>query len=384
MVDVLSEGTRVRPVNFGPLRGALGNARLKGENGDTVEFWLATEDGKVTKSSFTSDGDEQSLEIAAKVASMVVGKSLEEVKDLPPLTEEGGAFVLSVMQRAIEDLEVHLLQQQKHQLKEGPTEKVKKPTERRTIMVMSGKGGVGKSTVAVNLAISLAKAGLKVGLVDVDIHGPSIPTMLNLPNVTVMQGSDGIQPVILGDLYNLEVMSLGFLLENADDAVVWRGPLKNSLISQFLNDVAWGPLDYLIVDLPPGTGDEPLSVAQQLKGKTEGLLVTTPQAVATVDVARSVNFCRQMEIPVVGVIENMAGFVCPHCNTITAIFRSGGGKALAKHYNIPFLGSLPIDASMGVVGDAGVPYVQRYSDSPIASTYMEIAKTLNETRSVEL
>ena len=178
-------------------------------------------------------------------------------------------------------------------------------------MVMSGKGGVGKSTVAVNLAISLAKQGLRVGLVDVDIHGPSIPTMLNLPNITVMQAADGIQPVILGDLYNIEVMSLGFLLEKADDPVVWRGPLKNTLISQFLNEVAWGPLDYLIVDLPPGTGDEPLSVAQQLSGKAEGILVTTPQAVATVDVARSINFCRQMNIPVAGIVENMAGFVCP-------------------------------------------------------------------------
>lgn len=248
-------------------------------------------------------------------------------------------------------------------------------------MVMSGKGGVGKSTVAVNLALSLAAKGFRVGLVDVDIHGPSIPTMLNLPNVTVMNAADGIQPVILGDMFSLEVMSIGFLLNKPDDPVVWRGPLKNSLIEQFLNDVAWGPLDYLIIDCPPGTGDEPLSVAQQLKERAEAVLVTTPQAVSTADVSRSINFCRQLSMPVVGLVENMSGFVCPNCHATTDIFRTGGGKMLAERYDIPFLGSIPIDPSFGISGDAGMPYVQRFADSPVADTYRTIADTLHKTRS---
>jgi ATP-binding protein involved in chromosome partitioning len=249
-------------------------------------------------------------------------------------------------------------------------------------MVMSGKGGVGKSTVAVNLALSLAAQGKRVGLVDVDIHGPSIPTMLNLTNVTVMQAADGIQPLILGDLYNLEVMSVGFLLEHDDDPVIWRGPLKNSLIEQFLNDVAWGPLDYLFIDCPPGTGDEPLSVAQQLKEKAEAILVTTPQQVAVSDVARSVNFCRQMKMPLIGVIENMASFICPNCNTVTDIFRTGGGKSLAERYKIPLLGSIPIDPSFGVTADAGYPFVVRYNDSPIAMKYKEIVNKLEQGETI--
>ncbi|MGI6481225.1 MAG: Mrp/NBP35 family ATP-binding protein [Sphaerochaetaceae bacterium] len=378
MGNELEIETKVIPLNFGPLRGADGNARLQGEGGAMVEFWLRAKETKIVEASFISGSEE--LEKIAALAKKVVGLSLEEAKQLEG---EYPALALEALKGAISNLEVNLLQREKRTIKLDP-EEVKAPKERRTLMVMSGKGGVGKSTVAVNLAISLAKQGLRVGLVDVDIHGPSIPTMLNLPNITVMQAADGIQPVILGDLYNIEVMSLGFLLEKADDPVVWRGPLKNTLIAQFLNEVAWGPLDYLIVDLPPGTGDEPLSVAQQLSGKAEGILVTTPQAVATVDVARSINFCRQMKIPVAGIVENMAGFVCPQCHTTTAIFRSGGGRALADKYHIPFLGSIPIDPLMGLAGDGGIPFVQRFEGSPIANTYLGIAKTLNETRSVEL
>lgn len=378
MGNELEIETKVIPLNFGPLKGADGNARLQSEGGTMVEFWLRAEGTKIVEASFISGTEE--IKRTSVLAKKVVGLTIEEAKQLEG---EYPKLALEALREALSNLEVNLLQREKRVIK-PPLEEVKAPKERRTLMVMSGKGGVGKSTVAVNLAISLAKQGLRVGLVDVDIHGPSIPTMLNLLKVTVMQAADGIQPVILGDLYNLEVMSLGFLLEKGDDPVVWRGPLKNSLIAQFLNEVAWGPLDYLIVDLPPGTGDEPLSVAQQLSGKAEGILVTTPQAVATVDVARSINFCRQMKIPVAGIVENMAGFVCPHCHTTTAIFRSGGGRALTDKYHLPFLGSIPIDPSMGLAGDGGIPFVQRFEGSPIANTYLEIAKILNKTRSVEL
>lgn len=391
----VKEGNRQVPVNFGPLRDANGNARITGPCGDTVEFWLIGDANEIAEASFTTDGCDSSMRAASTVAFMVEGMPLEAARALnegdvlsvlEDFSEDSRHCIelsLKVMHAALAVLEVTALKSVKRKVQENENKKQKPSRKRRTIMVMSGKGGVGKSTVSVNLAVALATKGLRVGLVDVDIHGPSVPTMFNLPNVTVMQGADGIQPVVLGDLYNLEVMSLGFLLHKADDPVVWRGPLKNSLIEQFLNDVAWGPLDYLIVDCPPGTGDEPLSVAQQLKSKAEAVLVTTPQDVSTVDVARSINFCRQMELPVLGIVENMSGFVCPHCHTTTDIFRSGGGSALAKRYDVPFLGSLPLDPSIGISGDAGMPYIQRFADSPVAGIYREIAQTLHETRSTE-
>lgn len=247
----------------------------------------------------------------------------------------------------------------------------------KTIMVMSGKGGVGKSTVAVNIAAALSGAGYTVGLVDVDIHGPSIPTMLGLLGVTVYSNEQGkMMPVVLGDLDNLEVMSLGFLLEKDDDPVIWRGPLKHSLIGQFLNDVQWGPLDYLVVDCPPGTGDEPLSVVQQNKSEAHALLVTTPQQVATADVSRSVNFCRQLNLPIAGIIENMSGFECPHCHEVTNIFTSGGGRKLAQTYGIEFLGAVPIQMEVGLTSDSGVPIVKQLPDSAAAVSYRKAALAL--------
>lgn len=384
------------PGNFGPLRNAQGNARKTGPCGDTVEFWLAGDLDTIENASFTTDGCDWSMRAASMVASMVEGLPLEAARALgeedvlsilgefPEASMHCVKLSLDVMHGALERLETTVARSTPRQIvDEVPPggKNVGHLKERRTIMVMSGKGGVGKSTVAVNLALTLAAKGYRVGLVDVDIHGPSIPTMLNLPHVTVTQGADGIQPVILGDLYGLEVMSVGFLLHHADDPVIWRGPLKNSLIEQFLNQVAWGPLDYLFIDCPPGTGDEPLSVAQLLKEKTEAVLVTTPQEVSTVDVARSINFCRQMNMPVIGIVENMSSFVCPHCHSITDIFRTGGGKTLSERYEVPLLGSLPIDASFGISGDAGLPYVVRFADSPVAATYRQIVEHLNETRS---
>lgn len=395
----VNDAYRRVPVNFGPLRDAHGNARQTGPCGDTVEFWLNISDGVVERASYTTDGCSQSFLAGSTVASMVEGMPLEAAKGLtesdvlsvlgknfPESDRHCVTLALSVMRAAAEDHEIRTARKTKRSIVQ-PTESESPAQEargRRTIMVMSGKGGVGKSTVAVNLAVSLARNGFRVGLVDVDIHGPSIPTMLNLNEITVMQGEGGILPVVLGDLYNLEVMSIGFLLHKSDDPVVWRGPLKNSLIQQFLNEVQWGPLDYLVIDCPPGTGDEPLSVAQQLEAKAEALLVTTPQEVSTVDVARSVNFCRQLKLPVVGIVENMSGFVCPHCHRTTDIFRTGGGRRLAQRYNVPFLGSIPIDPSIGISTDAGMPYVQRFFDSPVAHTYRQIAETLHDTRSTEL
>lgn len=236
------------------------------------------------------------------------------------------------------------------------------------IVVLSGKGGVGKSTVAVNLATALMLAGFRVGLLDVDIHGPSIPTMLGLEDET-LQGSEGaVLPVELG---NMKIMSLGFLIKNPDDAIIWRGPMKTSLIKQFLTDVVWGDLDYLIIDAPPGTGDVPLSLCQIIK--PEGaVIVTTPQRVAAVDVRKSISFCRQVSVPVLGVIENMSGFACPKCGEVTQIFPAGGGKKIADDMKVPYLGAIPMDPVIAQCGDTGQAFIHHFASSPTAKIMKEI------------
>lgn len=239
------------------------------------------------------------------------------------------------------------------------------------IVVLSGKGGVGKSTVAVNLAMGLHLAGKKVGLLDVDIHGPSIPTMLGLEAGKVLETDGELLPV---ELDGLKVISLGFFLAEQDEAVIWRGPMKTGVITQFIRDVAWGDLDYLIVDSPPGTGDEPLSVCQTLEGADGAVIVTTPQKVAAVDVRKSISFCRQIKMPVLGVIENMNGFVCPNCGELSAVFRSGGGRQMADDMQVPFLGSVPIDPQIAEAGDSGVAFLQRYADSATAKLFQELLK----------
>ncbi len=232
---------------------------------------------------------------------------------------------------------------------------------RHKIVVLSGKGGVGKSTVAVNLAVSIAAKGLKVGLLDVDIHGPSVPKLLGLEGVMARgSGEKMIHSVKYSD--NLVVMSVGFLMEDADQAVVWRGPLKYGIIKQFLSEVVWGELDYLIVDSPPGTGDEPLSVCQLIPEPDGAVIVTTPQDVALADVRKSVTFCRQLNMNVIGVIENMSTFVCPHCGEVTEIFKSGGGEAMAENMGVNFLGKIPLEPHIVHSGDEGNPFSTMVSD----------------------
>jgi len=244
---------------------------------------------------------------------------------------------------------------------------------RHKIMVMSGKGGVGKSTVAVNLAVFLALAGKKVGLLDVDIHGPSIPTMLGINGQQITVSEEGMIPL---EVNGLKVMSIGLLTSNDDEAIIWRGPVKGGVIKQFIKDVAWGDLDYLIVDAPPGTGDEPLSLCQTI-GTLDGvLIVTTPQKVASVDVKKSITFCRRLAVPVLGVVENMGGFVCPHCGELTNIFQAGGGEQMAKDMGVKFLGSLPIDAKISESCDNGSSFLHRYSESPTAKIMRNIIKPI--------
>jgi len=240
---------------------------------------------------------------------------------------------------------------------------------RHKILVLSGKGGVGKSTVAVNLAVSLALAGKPTGLLDIDIHGPSVPKILSLEGEAIVPGQDGMLPVRMGD--NLKVMSIGFLLPSGDGAVIWRGPRKYHTIKQFLKDVQWGVLDFLIVDSPPGTGDEPLAIAQLLEKADGGIVVTTPQDVALSDVRRGITFCRNVNLPVLGVIENMSGFVCPRCGERTDIFRSGGGRRMAREMRVPFLGRIPIDPQIVEACDSGQPYIQQFADSATAHCFAE-------------
>jgi ATP-binding protein involved in chromosome partitioning len=242
---------------------------------------------------------------------------------------------------------------------------------RQRLLILSGKGGVGKSTVAVNLAVALAEAGHAVGLLDVDVHGPSIPKLTGLEGRTVSSDGPTLPPVSF--IRGLSVMSVGFLLGSRNDAVIWRGPLKSRLIRQFLSDVDWGPLDYLVVDCPPGTGDEPLSVVKLAGTPAAAIVVTTPQEVSIADVRRCITFCKAVSLPVLGVLENMSGLACPHCGAQIDLFKTGGGEALARETGIPFLGRIPIDPAIVLSGDEGTPLVSNRAQRPAASAFLALA-----------
>jgi ATP-binding protein involved in chromosome partitioning len=222
---------------------------------------------------------------------------------------------------------------------------------KRKIMIMSGKGGVGKSTVAANLAIGLALRGYKVGLLDCDIHGPTIPTIFGLESERLDVDEEGILPIQV--LPNLSVMSVGFLLENKDSPIIWRGPAKTGIIQQFLADVIWGELDFLIIDIPPGTGDEPLTVAQLIPNCDGSILVTTPQDVALISVRKSIRFSEKLKVPIIGLVDNMHGLICPHCDKSIEVFGTGGVEKASKDFNIPILARLPIDPKVAEMEDKG-------------------------------
>jgi ATP-binding protein involved in chromosome partitioning len=241
------------------------------------------------------------------------------------------------------------------------------------IVVLSGKGGVGKSTVAVNLAAALRLAGLRVGLLDIDLHGPSIPTMLGMEDARPKAAVEGFAPI---DKDGLKVMSIGFLLADKDDAVIWRGPRKMGAIQQFLSDVTWGDLDYLVVDTPPGTGDEQLSLCQLVEGLEGAVIVTTPQRVASADARKSINFCRALNIPVLGVVENMSGFVCPKCGELSELFCSGGGNETSRKMNVPFLGKIPVDPQVAQACDSGRPFISEFARTPTADSMTAIIQQL--------
>jgi len=242
-------------------------------------------------------------------------------------------------------------------------------------LVMSGKGGVGKTSVSVNLAIALANKGYKVGIMDVDLHGPDVPRMLGLEGMIGASENQKLAPMPYSE--NLKAISIESLMPNKDDAVIWRGPLKHSAISQFISDVDWGELDFLIVDSPPGTGDEPLSVAQTIED-CRPIIVTTPQEVALWDIRKSINFCKKIQRELFGLVENMSGYVCPHCGQTVDLFGTGGGEKTAKEFGINFLGRIPFDPNLVKAGDSGSSFQDNYNDSEAAKAFAGIAGHLSE------
>ena len=248
---------------------------------------------------------------------------------------------------------------------------------KHTLLVMSGKGGVGKSTVAVNIALGLAEKGYEVGILDVDIHGPNIAKMLGIEDRVLEADGNEIEPVEV--IPHLKAISLALAGYGHDTPIIWRGPLKMGAIKQFLADVRWGSLDYLIIDSPPGTGDEPLSVCQLIPKMDGAVIVTTPQDVAILDSRKSINFARQLQIPVLGVVENMSGFICPHCDKEVDLFGTGGGERAAEDMGVPFLGRIPMDPRIVKSGDQGRPYIAAVRESPTADAIREMVGSLEES-----
>ncbi len=241
------------------------------------------------------------------------------------------------------------------------------------LVVMSGKGGVGKTTVAANLAVALATDS-RVGLLDADVTGPDVPKIMGVEDAQIVSGDQGIEPAV--GPRGVKVISMAQLLAGRDTPVIWRGPLKIKALKQMLIDVNWGDLDFLIIDLPPGTSDEPLSVAQEIPEADGAIVVTTPQEVSLLDVRKSIGFAQAVRLPIVGIIENMSGLVCPHCGETIDVFKRGGGEAAAKELGLRFLGRVPLDPRIVVGGDAGRPFVTEHPDSPAAKAFYGIVKEI--------
>lgn len=406
--------TKELPLNFGPLKSANANARITGPCGDTMEFWLKIDNGQILAASFTTDGCDNSIICGSTAGYMVQNKILDdayaltqkeillEMGYLPDEFKHCALLAVNTIKKAIENYKENY-QSHCQANNEGnntcgsctkeecdpsceSNSENKKSKNRLTkikhkIAVLSGKGGVGKSTIAVNLASALAATGYKVGLMDADIHGPSIPTLLNLNSITSYSDHEGIVPVEIG---NLKVISVGFFLEKNTDALIWRGPMKMRVIDQFLHEVKWGELDFLVIDLPPGTGDEPLSIGQSFSNQDGAVIVTTPQEVASSDVRKSINFCCKLGLPILGIVENMSGFICPKCSEITYIFGSNGGKNLANDFNIPLLGEIPLDPTIVSACDRGVSYIDAYADSKTVNIFKQIIASILQRIDINL
>jgi len=401
------------PRNYDELEVPDGHAKITGPCGDTMEFWLHVDDGILSAVSFTTTGCGPSRACGSMATELATGKTPDEAarieqKDildalggLPDEWQHCALLASNTLKAAIADYHETTKNctnendkaEKKCSSCDSDTCSAKTPHEgeaakdflerqalqqrmcriKHKVLVLSGKGGVGKSTVAVNLAVSLSLAGKRVGLLDVDVHGPSIPKMLHIENAPVLNGDHAILPVESG---NMKVMSIGFFLPKPDEAVIWRGPMKMGVIKQFLKDADWGELDYLVIDSPPGTGDEPLSICQLIENADGAVIVTTPQEISIADVRRSINFCHKLELPVLGVVENMSGFVCPHCGKTTDVFKTGGGERMANEMAVPFLGCIPLDPQVGEACDSGTPYVQHYARTETAKAFERVIKPI--------
>jgi len=241
-------------------------------------------------------------------------------------------------------------------------------------IVMSGKGGVGKTSVSVNLAVALSKKNFEVGLIDVDLHGPDVLRMLGLRGLLGVSANQKLIPMSYNK--HLRTISVESFIQNRDDAIIWRGPLKHQAIQQFISEVDWGHLDFLVIDSPPGTGDEPLTVAQIVPG-AKAIIVTTPQEIALADVRKSINFCRTVKMEIFGVVENMSAFNCPHCGKPISLFGSGGGEKVACDMGLTFLGKIPFDPGMVTCGDSGTCYQERHDDSDVSRAFAAIADKMS-------
>ena len=403
-----------RPRNYGPLDEWDGHARITGPCGDTMEFWLRVSDRQIAQVTFTTDGCGPSRAAGSMATELATGKLVKEALQiqqrdvlqtlggLPQDSEHCALLAINTLKAAIRDCQERKQTNERcsecssadcssNQRRDDESEQQFRDRQALNqrmcrigykLLVMSGKGGVGKSTVATNLAISLALAGKQVGLLDVDIHGPSIPKLMGLDDSRAVTHDGELVPIEVGG--NLKVISIAFFLASNRDAVIWRGPMKYNAIRQFLKDVAWGPLDYLVVDSPPGTGDEPLSVAQMIGQPAGAILVTTPQDLAISDVRRSVSFCETVSMPVVGIIENMSGLTCPHCGVQIDLFKTGGGEALSREMGVAHLGRIPIDPQIVVCGDDGIPYVHRFAESPAAQAFAKVVERITAAHQSQL
>lgn len=266
--------------------------------------------------------------------------------------------------------------QKKSKVKKNRDASIKRSLQKikNKFVVLSGKGGVGKTSISVNLAIALASKGYNVGIMDVDLHGPDVPRMLGLKGMLELNENRKLRPMAYSE--NLKAVSIESLSAHKDDAIIWRGPLKNAAIKQFISEVEWGELDYLIIDSPPGTGDEPLTVAQTITD-AKAIIVTTPQEVSLADVRKSISFCKAVKMEIFGLIENMSGFNCPHCSETIDLFGSGGGEKTARTAGIKFLGRIPFDLDVVACGDSGTSFQEKHQDSPVTKALTEIADLLS-------